>query len=52
MMGMFAKIICKLKGHVFEETNQRPDGWGYVATWLICNRCGHETVVTKRKDDV
>lgn len=51
MMSIFAKITCKLKGHVYEETNQRPDGWGYIATWFVCNRCGHEKVVTKREDE-
>jgi hypothetical protein len=50
MMGILAKIICKLKGHVYEETNQRSDGWGYIATWFLCNRCGHEKVETIRED--
>lgn len=52
MMSIFAKITCKLKGHVYEETNQRPDGWGYIATWFVCNRCGEEKVVTEREDEV
>ena len=51
MMGILAQIICKLKDHVYEETNQKPDGWGYIATWFICNRCGHEKVVTIREDE-
>lgn len=50
MMEILAKITCKLKGHDFEETNQKPDGWGYIATWFECNRCGHETVVTEREE--
>ena len=49
-MSLLANIICKFKGHVYEEINQRPDGWGYIATWYRCNRCGDETVVTKRED--
>jgi len=49
-MSILANIICKFKGHVYEEINQRPDGWGYIATWYRCNRCGNETVVTKRED--
>jgi hypothetical protein len=52
LMGILTKIICKLKGHIYEETNRRPDGWGYVATWFLCNRCGHEKVVTIREDEV
>lgn len=52
MMGVLAKITCKLKGHVYEETEQKPDGWGYIATWFICNRCGHEKVVTNREENV
>jgi hypothetical protein len=52
MMGILAKISCKLKGHVYKETNQKPDGWGYIATWFLCNRCGHEKLVTKREDEV
>ncbi|WP_307301787.1 hypothetical protein [Neobacillus driksii] len=47
-MGILTKIIRKLKGHVYEESNQRPDGWGYIATWFICDRCGHEKVFTER----
>ncbi|WP_186328751.1 hypothetical protein [Bacillus sp. X1(2014)] len=50
-MSILANIICKFKGHVYEEINQRPDGWGYIATWYRCNRCGNETVVTKREDE-
>ncbi|WP_155928749.1 hypothetical protein [Bacillus sp. UNC41MFS5] len=49
-MSILANIICKFKGHVYEEINQRPDGWGYIATWFRCKRCGNETVVTKRED--
>ena len=49
-MSILANIICKFKGHVYEEINQRPDGWGYIATWYRCNRCGDKTVVTKRED--
>ncbi|WP_221830758.1 hypothetical protein [Neobacillus niacini] len=52
MMGILSNIICKLKGHVYEESSQKPDGWGYIATWFICNRCGHENVVTEREDQV
>jgi len=51
-MSVFAKIACKLKGHVYEETEQRSDGWGYLATWFICNRCGHEKVVTEREEKI
>ncbi|MEH7235613.1 hypothetical protein [Bacillus sp. JJ1562] len=51
-MDILAKINCKLKGHVFEEIKKRPDGWGYIATWFICDRCGHEKVVTEREDDI
>ncbi|WHY68959.1 hypothetical protein [Neobacillus sp. SuZ13] len=50
-MSILANIICKFKGHVYEEINQRPDGWGYIATWYRCNRCGNETVLTKREDE-
>jgi hypothetical protein len=52
MMSILAKIICQLKGHVYEETIQKPDGWGYIATWYMCSRCSHEKVVTEREDDV
>jgi len=52
MMGFSEKIICKLKGHMYEKTKQEPDGWGYIATWFTCDRCGHETVVTEREDEV
>ena len=51
-MALFSKIICKFKGHVYEESNQEPDGWGYIATWFTCNRCGNEKVVTKREEEV
>lgn len=51
-MGILAKISCKVKGHVYEEKNEKPDGFGYIATWLKCSRCGHETVVTRREDEV
>lgn len=50
-MSILANILCKIKGHVYEEINQRRDGWGYIATWYRCNRCGDETVVTKREDE-
>lgn len=52
MMSILAKINCKLKGHVYKEGEQIPDGWGYIATFFICNRCGHEKVITKREDEV
>lgn len=45
MLSLLSRLVCRLRGHVFERRPAAADLTVGMAYRKSCTRCGHETIV-------